>query len=171
VLVGLIPGPSEPNLTVNSYLTPLVKELKEYWENGLTLRTYSGTDATFRIALTCVSCDLPASKKVCGFLHHSAKYGCNKCKKEFITTAPGQTDYSGYDRDNWPLRTAQKHRLDCNEISKQTTKTGIRNKESEVGFRFSVLLRLPYFNPIRYTVIDLMHNLYLGTAKHGFKLG
>ena len=35
-------------------------------------------------------------------------------------------------------------------------------KESELGCRFSVLLSLPYFDPIRNTVIDLMHNLYLG---------
>lgn len=37
--------------------------------------------------------------------------------------------------------------------------------ESEKGCRYSVLLKLPYFDPIRMSIIDPMHNLYLGTAK------
>ena len=36
---------------------------------------------------------------------------------------------------------------------------------SESGVRYSVLLELPYFDPIRFHVIDPMHNLLLGTAK------
>lgn len=38
---------------------------------------------TIRLALTCVACDIPASRKVCGFLGHRAKLGCNKCYKAF----------------------------------------------------------------------------------------
>ena len=90
--------------------------------------------------------------------------------KRFETVTLGHTDYSGYDRDNRQERTSQKHRLDCAETLKQTTKTGMRSKESEVGCRFSVLLHLPYFDPIQHTVIDFMHNLYLGTGKHVFKV-
>lgn len=41
--------------------------------------------------------------------------------------------------------------------------------ESKYGCRYSILLDLPYFDPIRMTIIDLMHNLYLGTAKHILK--
>ena len=37
--------------------------------------------------------------------------------------------------------------------------------ESKYGCRYTVLLDLPYFDPIRMTIIDLMHNLYLGSAK------
>ena len=53
---------------------------------------------------------------------------------------------------------------------KESTQTGIRTKESEVGCRYSILLHLPYFDPVKYTVIDPMHNLYLGTGKNVFKL-
>ena len=95
LLVGLLPGPSEPKLSINSYLSPLVAELNEAWVNGMTLKTLHGTNTVFRLALTCVSCDLPASKKVCGFLSHNARYGCNKCMKAFSTPVLGQTDYSG----------------------------------------------------------------------------
>ena len=71
ILVDLIPGPSEPSLTINSYLTPLVQELKIAWETGFTVQTSSGSYITIRLVLTCVSCDIPASRKVCGFLGHN----------------------------------------------------------------------------------------------------
>ncbi|OAD67783.1 hypothetical protein PHYBLDRAFT_174102 [Phycomyces blakesleeanus NRRL 1555(-)] len=38
--------------------------------------------------------------------------------------------------------------------------------EKQHGTRFSKLHRLHYFDPIRCTIVDPMHNLFLGTAKH-----
>ena len=38
--------------------------------------------------------------------------------------------------------------------------------ECKLGCRYSVLLKLPYVDPIRMTLIDPMHNLFLGSAKH-----
>ena len=86
-MVGLIPGPREPKLTTNSYLTPLVEELNEFWE-GIFLPVKIGgneMNVCVRLALSCVACDIPASRKVSGFLGHSAHLGCNKCLKEFKT--------------------------------------------------------------------------------------
>lgn len=45
------------------------------------------------------------------------------------------------------------------------TKTIRERLEKEYGVRYSVLLELEYFDPIRMTIIDPMHNLFLGTAK------
>ena len=39
-----------------------------------------------------------------------------------------------------------------------------------LGARYSVLHQLEYFDPIRFHVVDPMHNLLLGVAKHVFKL-
>ncbi len=36
------------------------------------------------------------------------------------------------------------------------------------GVRWSELLRLPYFDIIRCVVVDVMHNLFLGTHKDSF---
>ena len=49
-----------------------------------------------------------------------------------------------------------------NSVRKETTKTSIQHAESKYGVRYSVLLALPYFDPIKFTVIDPMHNLFLG---------
>ena len=41
---------------------------------------------------------------------------------------------------------------------------------TKYGVYYSSLLQLENFNPLRFTAIDPMHNLFLGTAKHVFKL-
>ena len=42
--------------------------------------------------------------------------------------------------------------------------------ESQLGVRYSILLALPNFDPVTFTAIDCMHNLFLGTGKHVFSL-
>jgi hypothetical protein len=37
MIVGIIPGPKEPKKIINSYLTPLVLELKEAWSHGFNV--------------------------------------------------------------------------------------------------------------------------------------
>ena len=45
-----------------------------------------------------------------------------------------------------------------------------KNIESNYGIRYSVILELPYWNPIEHSVVDPMHNLFLGTGKHVMKV-
>ena len=68
-MVLLIPGPNEPQLEINSFLSPLVDELLEFL-HGIQLKVYSFP--TPRI-IKCVACDMPAARKVSGFLGHSSK--------------------------------------------------------------------------------------------------
>lgn len=81
-----------------------------------------------------------------------------------------RTDFSGYDTQNWNPREVDSHRENCKKILESKTITSLHNAESQYGVRYSVLLALPYFNPIQYTVIDPMHNLFLGSGKHTFKV-
>lgn len=175
ILAGIMPGPKEPRLTVNGYITPLVEELNEFWEGLIFPVNVRGTTLKLRIrlALSCVACDIPASRKLCGFLGHAATLGCNKCLKKFrkVKTASGtRTDFSGYDCQNWELRTADSHRNDSKKVLECTTITSLHTTESQHGVRYTVLLSLPYFDPVQFTVIDPMHNLFLGTGKHAFKV-
>ena len=73
ILVGIIPGPKEPKLNINSYLTPLVLELQEFYNGIKFSHPVLPKSITIRIALTCVACDLPALRKVVGFVGHNAK--------------------------------------------------------------------------------------------------
>ena len=170
ILAGVLPGPSEPKLSVNSYLGPLVEDLKTAWYNGIKVKRIDGSEIKIRLAVTCIACDIPASRKLCGFLGHNATLGCNKCLKKFNSTSFGVVDYSGYNRELWEPRNSQLHREQCREILAQNTETGMRKYASQYGLRYSTLLLLPYFDPVRFTIVDVMHNLFLGTGKHMFKL-
>ena len=170
ILVGIIPGPKEPNLNINSYLMPLVLELKAFY-NGVSLPSITKNGKTFgqvtiRLALMCIICDLPATRKVSGFVSFNALHGCSKCMKCFPTDTFGQNpDFSGYNTLAWPKRDIVLHCQKSVEYKACNTKSSRSNIEKDYGIRYSVLTELPYFNPIRYHVVDPMHNLFLGTAK------
>lgn len=165
ILAGIIPHMgSEPK--TNTFLSYLVEELKEAWLHGFSLQSVKqGRTATFCLALLAVACDIPACRKVCGFLGHAANRGCSKCWKLFPGQV-GQKDYSGFARDAWPQRTHERHLEWCAQILDKKTKQDVKLLEREYGVRYSVLLELPYFDIVQMHVIDPMHNLFLGTAKH-----
>lgn len=168
IIVGIIPGPKEPSLTsINNFLFPLVSELQQFWK-GVMLPVHSPTGVVqqkVKCALMCISCDLPAGRKVCGFLSHNARLGCSKCLKEF--TGPiGSQNYSGFDRSQWLPRCDKDHRDNVDMLKKCKTKSELSRRESELGCRNSIMLKLPYFSPTRFLAIDPMHNLFLGTGKH-----
>ena len=73
LIVGIIPGPKEPGLDINSYLRPVVEELKELWEGKLMEE--NGSTALYRVALVCLSSDIPATRKCGGFMSFCAFKG------------------------------------------------------------------------------------------------
>lgn len=166
IIVGLIPGPNEPK-NMNNYLAPLVSELLTLWD-GISFKTHDCGVQFIRCALLGVGCDLPAGRKVCGFLSFVANLGCSRCYSDFGTGVFGRHNYSGFDRDQWVHRSNRKHREDVKATLQCSSKTAREKKESQVGCRYSCLLQLPYFDPVRMLTIDPMHNLYLGTAKYIF---
>ena len=170
-LLGIIPGPREPELTVNSYIEQLVDDLLQFWER-VELYVNEGSCTQRRVvkcAIICSSCDLPAGRKLCGFLGHNARLGCSKCRKEFPSITFGNQDYSGFQREHWIPRSDTTHRQDAESLTLCTTRSQLRRKESELGCRYSYLLKLPYFDAPTMLVIDPMHNLFLGLAKHYIK--
>jgi len=77
MLIGIIPGPHEPKLHINSFLKPLVDELQDFWAGvKLTVCTEScKITENVKTAILCVTCDMPAGRKTCGFLGHTATFG------------------------------------------------------------------------------------------------
>ena len=168
ILVSLIPGPHEPKHDINSYIKPLVDELLRFW-NGINLSIHSiSGKKSVRCALLCVACDLPAGRKLCGFPSFTARYGCSRCLKKFRGSV-GSMDYSGFDRNQWPPRSGTTHRRVAISLKNFKTKSQQLNEEFNSGCKYSDLLRLPYFDAPRMLVVDPMHNLFLGTAKHYLK--
>lgn len=167
LVVGIIPGPSEPSMNINSYLEPLVKDLQHLW-NGAMINV-QGTPTKIRAAIACVSCDVPAARKVGGFVGFRGKHGCTKCLKEFTVENFGDyPNYSGFDKTKWEPRCHALHVWYASKQRNAKTETERKLIEATHGARYSILFELPYYNPISSCIIDPMHNLFLGVAKHFF---
>ena len=135
IILGLIPGPTEPSLTINSYLTPHVSDLLQLWK-GVQFETYDHSCQIIKAALLCIACDLPAARKVCGFLGHAANLGCSRCYCDFGTGKFGHQDYSEFNRTSWKYRSNEKHRHDVQGVLSCSTKTKQKQKQSELGCRY-----------------------------------
>ncbi|OJT15383.1 hypothetical protein TRAPUB_8050 [Trametes pubescens] len=160
-LVAIIPGPKEPSLhQLNHLLHPLVDELESFWSRGLFLkRTALRFLGLFlRIALIPLICDLPALRKAAGFASHSSKHFCSFCRLR-------KHQISDIHRP-WPTRTAEQHRQVAREWRDADTEAKRSATFDEHGIRWSELLRLPYWDPTRFPVVDAMHCLFLGNLRH-----
>ncbi|OAD79051.1 hypothetical protein PHYBLDRAFT_62186 [Phycomyces blakesleeanus NRRL 1555(-)] len=161
-----MPGPKEASTdSMNHYLKPLVDELLEMYI-GVEMTDSQNRKIVVRAALMCVACDIPAARKTSGFTGHMSTCACHKCQRQFTTIKKtSKLDYSGFKYSNWVRRTKTmnlEHAVSWANALNNTERTRL---EKENGTRWSELHRLSYFDPVRFTVIDPMHNLYLGTAK------
>lgn len=170
IIAGLIPAFKKEPHSINSFLNPIVSELEMLWKGVRLDSSLFDSSYVFRAALLCVSCDIPAARKCCGFKSHAARLGCHKCMKIFPGDFGEKRDYSGFDRQNWKPRTKQSHNLYARRVKNAANKTQAEKLAREYGTFYSVLIELEYFDAIQFCVIDPMHNLFLGTAKKMFKL-
>ena len=51
MLVGVIPGPREPSLSIDFYVLPLVAELKKAYSDGIPVESSNGTPIKIRVML------------------------------------------------------------------------------------------------------------------------
>ncbi|RDB30843.1 hypothetical protein Hypma_005801 [Hypsizygus marmoreus] len=157
-LVGLMPGPKSPRLQqVNHFLNILVDELLEFWEPGVffSRTTSSPNGRLVRCAVVPLICDLGAVKKVSGQASHSATYFCSFCKLKLH-------DINTLDTTQWLPRHCAEHRAQANEWKNARTPKDQIKAFKRAGVRYTPLLKLPYWDPTCYVVIDTMHNLFLG---------
>ena len=73
IIVGIIPGPKEPQLVINSFLKPFVDELLQFWR-GVYIKE-KDDECLYKFMLLGSSSDVPATRKCCGFLSYIALKG------------------------------------------------------------------------------------------------
>ncbi|RXW18043.1 hypothetical protein EST38_g7821 [Candolleomyces aberdarensis] len=167
-LVGLVPGPRQPCLEgLNGYLNPLVKVLKELYEDGTWFeQTYEHPEGRrSREAVIPSINDLPGGLKLVGHASHTANIFCAKChvKKKGINNIDT-------DSDPFKLMTQEEYRRAASDWRDAMTKAQRNAIFKRTGIRYSVLLELDYWNPVSYVVIDGMHTLFLGIVRHRFRV-
>ena len=163
--LGLLPGPNEVKLhNINHYLSLIIDELLELW-NGFDLPSTNLYPAgkRIRMAVICCSNDIPAARKLCG--HISALVGCHRCHKK-ANIIGRKFNYGGFDEmTEWFVqKDPNEHRRNAERWRLCKSKHERKQHVSETHVRWSELLRLPYFDLIRFLVVDPMHNLFLGIA-------
>ena len=169
LVVGIIPGPSEPKTHINSFLAPLIDDLLKLWR-GIEIEVSDIKERiNCRAILLCISSDLPALRKVTQFLGHRAIKGCNKClfSAEREKDSDGQLTGRIYFSNN---QTFLKRNIIT--VLKQSAEYKLAKSESAAnarakkhGLRYSELHRLPYFDIVEMCAEDPMHALLLGLIK------
>ncbi|KAL1657506.1 hypothetical protein GGF50DRAFT_12706, partial [Schizophyllum commune] len=102
--------------------------------------------------------DSPASKKVGGFLSHTALLFCSFCLclsgdvERLALTAPS--------RDGPTVRAQAQVWLN------KSTKTGRDTCSKETGVRWTSLHLLPYWDPVKHTILGCMHNWLEGVLQN-----
>ena len=167
---GIIPGPHEPRIDINTFLKPLVDDLLDLWD-GISLTP--GGSVIMRAALLAVAADLPAMRKITQFLSHKANLGCTRCKfsaeREPDTVgASGRMCY--FTSQSSVERSHSEVLSQAREYQQALTKGEAKRIAQRNGVRYSQLLRLPYFDIVRMTTVDPMHTFLLGMVKRETEL-
>lgn len=161
-LVGIIPGPSEPTThEINYLLKPLVDEFVELWHDGVYLSRTIKYPRGFRVrcAVGPLVCDLPAARQMSGFAHFGATNFCSYCKLNL-------SNIQNLDHNDWIPRDASEHIQSAWAWRNATTQKEREHLMHEEGARWSELLRLNYWDPVKFTVIDSMHAFFLRLFQH-----
>ncbi|KAG2200645.1 hypothetical protein INT47_005801 [Mucor saturninus] len=122
-------------------------------------------------ALLMLACDIPACRKVAGFAAHSSGHVCNKCEGKF-PLVEGKPDFSGINTvaSKWPERSKASNLRAALRWRNATTEKEREDLVKANGTRYSELHRLGYFDVVRQSIIDPMHNLLLGTCSRFVKI-
>ena len=146
ILGGIIPSlESEPKF--HTFLDPCVDELNGLWR-GVLMST-SLSSAPFRViaALLCVAADIPATRKACGFVGHSANRVCSKCFKLFTGGFGEKKDFSGFqDRLSWPKRDRVSHNRNCERLKAAKSQSEYGRLSLLYVVHYSALCKLEYFD-------------------------
>ena len=169
MVLGVIPGPTEPKGNINTFLKPIVDDLIDLW-NGVPLHP---SGKVIRAALLGVSCDMPALRKVSQFLGHKADLGCSRCtfkaeREPSTRGASGKMSY--FTCSEAPSRTMEEVRIQAEEYQSAHSLAEAQTIQKKNGVRYSELLRLEYFDIIRMMITDPMHTFLLGMVHNEAKL-
>lgn len=157
------------------------------------------TGRCVRCAIVAVVCDLLAARKIGGFSPHSHNFFCAICTcvrrqpkytakaaeegmSEFehdklrqrrrdnrVTRCAGYEGLNDCEYQTWERRTNESCREHAEKWKNAPSAAKAQSYFDQSGLRWSELLRLPYFDPSRFIVVDSMHNLFLGLIMEHFR--
>ncbi len=157
-LAGVIPGPKHPSKDqINRILEVVLEPFRESYQHGVTYTKtplFPNGKHTVSIIVPLVA-DTISAHQMNGNAAHNHKHGCPFCK---LTS----DNWEDLEYDQWPRRTAKENI----EIARRWLGAKTVEEQDKIyeahGIRWSAMLTLPYWDPVAFLAIDLMHNLFLG---------
>jgi hypothetical protein len=165
ILVGLVPGGKE-KIPLSHFIDRLAKQLKVLWEEtSVVLKR--------RVAMLSVAADVPAGRKLCGIVSHSSPRGCSRCDCCYETEknpngGPPKIRWDkpiGAEDGIFPDRKREDHKMASDQWRRAKTKNERNLITKNTGYRWTPFFILEYFDPVRMTVLDPLHNLWEGLFK------
>ena len=159
-LAGVIPGPGKPSLDqINHVLSLVVLELLDFWRGVFYTITFARASGLLtKGAMIPLVCDMLAARQLCGLSSVTSTWFCTFC---LLTIH----EIENLDKSTWPPRNLgeQIRQARCwRDCESEADREAIFKAS---GLRWSVLLDLPYWNPIHFAVVDSMHVDYLGLVR------
>lgn len=154
---GVVPGPGKPsNEQMNHFTQLIVDEFVPLYDHGIryskTAKYPNGRACKCVIAILVT--DALAARQVAGFHSVTSYYPCSFC---LVTIHDLETL-----TQPWSERDPIRHCEHTARWKSAPTLADRKKIEESYHIRWSPLLELRYWNPSLSTVIDSMHNLYLG---------
>jgi urease accessory protein UreF len=118
-----------------------------------TLTFAHPTGCVIYAALWPLIADILAMRKTAGFAAHSATFFCAHCA--LTLDQQDSTDVS-----QWPKRV--NHQTHAEEWRDAPNEKGQEKIFADHGVQYTVLSKLPYWRPIEFVTVDIMHCVLLG---------
>lgn len=85
----VLPGPRSP-ADYDTFLLPIVSELKDLEAKGLTIQIENGDYITFKVYLLCATGDIPAVTSISKHAGHVSSTSCRICKEKAVKYGRGR---------------------------------------------------------------------------------
>lgn len=161
-LVGVIPGPEKvPMSAINHFTELIVAVLLRFWAPGVYFsKTTLFPNGRFTLgALLPLICDLVAAREITGFPGHSSTYFCSICRVR-------SDDIECLHTGMWERRTREQYIQEADVWLTLQTDADRTSHVSQGKVRWTPFVRLPYWDPVHFTVLESMHAHYLSNVRH-----
>ena len=174
-----IPHGRQPS-DLQSFLIPLINEVKSTFPDGLMMKFYDGSQCRVRLHLVWFSADLDALRKVASLTGHYGKTPCRFCDIQGVYCVASRHYYfpcmihlpntqrrsTRYNPGTLPLRTSQGIKSAMMKLNRADTISARNEVSKETGIKGeSILFQVPNFVPYLSFPIDIMH-LFYNVQKH-----
>ncbi|KAJ6495926.1 hypothetical protein DFH09DRAFT_945985 [Mycena vulgaris] len=155
--LGAAPSPNSPSVgRLNPFLDLIVRDFLQFWNPGVFFtRTHKYRSGRHAKAMVIpLAADMLAARAAAGFTSHGSKYFCIACHIDMA-------HIEEFDHTRWEYRNYAQHLQHANAW-KNAASLGEQEKlATEYGVRWTPLLKLPYWNVVRYVLVEAMHVLDL----------